>query len=580
MTPGKALAWLGGGQASPGSSSQDRSAYQVAGLVVVLGGLLAWVIATVAIAAATSLPVVAIAPFTVVFGLFAGALSRAIASSRHPSRRGLVGRGAIALFVGLVIGELAATVLFSGAIDRSLDRQAADQAAASPAVVQAGQRLDQARGDRARLDDSVRDARTHVDDALVTARCEYNPNPNCPPQKITGDPGTGPEARNANDMLAGAQRELDLTTATRDSQAPGLDAEIRQNETALASAQAAAPTDVDRGLGARWTAMHDYTTGNAGAMLLRLLTIAFFALLSLLPLLLKLWRGETHQDRHDAAQTVRDRAEQESETAIAVKRAQVRAEAENLWAEQQLAKARLAAEAQTEIDREEQRRRVIAAQGGLPTATSHRLPIAESVARELNAAPKKKAAPIAAEAPTNEVEVSETKNLPATLEQADAPARRSGPLGILPAGLHVPNSIPDLTNQVTGLVKPFVPSVVSKTIGSVSPFRSARTLIEEFDEVHFSFTRRRKVSYDEQQSGPSATTDDQQVVGESPQPSLRKITTTRLGSEPREYAEIDTSWSTGSLPAADDDLTPRISGRHHREELAPRPGPRELPPGQ
>lgn len=561
---GSALTWLGGGRTD--NAGHDRSAYQVAGLVVVLGGLLAWLIATVAIAAATSLSVFAILPFTFVFGLFAGALARAIASGRHPSRRGLIGRGAIALFIGLIIGELAATVLFSGAIDRSLDRDAAEQAAAAPAVVQAVERLDQTRADRARLDDSVREARGHVDDALVTARCEYNPNPDCPPQKITGDPGVGPEARSANDRLAAAQRDLDLTTSARDSQAPGLDAEIRSNETRVNDARAAAPTDVDRGLGARWTAMHDYTTGNAGAMLLRLLTIVFFALLSLLPLLLKLWRGETHQDRHDAAQTERDRAEQESETAIAVKRAQVRAEAENLWAEQQLAKARLAAEAQTEIDREEQRQRVIAAQGGLPRAESQRLPIAESVARELEAAKEKP--PVAA---------AKTDNLPATLESAEPPARRSGPLGIIPAGLHVPNSIPDLTNQVTGLVKPFVPSVVSKTIGNVSPFKSARTLIEEFDEVHFSFTRRRKVSYDEQETVPAPTGNDQALKPSDQQAALRKITTTRLEAEPIEYAEMDTSWSTGSLPAADDSA-PRL-GRHRSDELEPRQGPRELPSG-
>ena len=339
----------------------------------------------------------------------------------------------------------------------------------------------------------------------MTARCEYNPRPECPPQRITGDPGAGPESRDANAVLAGAQRELDLTTATRDSQSPGLDAEIRRDEAAYDTARTTAPTDVDRGLGARWTAMHDYTTGNAGALLLRLATIVFFALLGLLPLLLKLWRGETHQDRHDAAAAVRHRADQDSDTAIAVKRAQVRAEAENLWAEQQLAKARLAAEAQTVIDRQEQQQRVITA-GAVPTA---------------------------------ELEQPVTEQLSESSSRELAPARRSGPLGILPA-VRVPSSIPELTDTVTSIVKPFVPAAVSKTIGNSVPFRSARTLIEEFDEVHFSFTRRRTVSHDTQESTPQPTQDN--PIIDHDDESLRRITTTRVGSEPTERVEIETSW--------------------------------------
>ena len=117
--------------------------------------------------------------------------------------------------------------------------------------------------------------------------------------------------------------------------------------------------DVDHGLGARWMAMNDHTFASLGAMLLRLLTIAFFALLVLLPLILKLWRGQTSHDRGAAARAEIERAELEADTAIAMKRAEVRAAVETLWADQQLASAQLAVEAQTEIDREQQRRRVM-----------------------------------------------------------------------------------------------------------------------------------------------------------------------------------------------------------------------------
>ena len=118
--------------------------------------------------------------------------------------------------------------------------------------------------------------------------------------------------------------------------------------------------------------------------MLRLLTIAFFILLSLLPLILRLWRGETTHDRHANARAERERAELDAETAIAVKRAEVRAAAETLWAEQQLAQARLAVEAQTEIDRAQLRRRVTAELEG----TAH---VAEPVAEDIYL-------PIAAEA--------------------------------------------------------------------------------------------------------------------------------------------------------------------------------------
>jgi len=76
-----------------------------------------------------------------------------------------------------------------------------------------------------------------------------------------------------------------------------------------------------------------------------------------LPLILKLWRGQTSEDRSEAARAEVERAERDADTAIAVKRAEVRAAVETMWAEQELASARIAVEAQMEIDREEQRRR-------------------------------------------------------------------------------------------------------------------------------------------------------------------------------------------------------------------------------
>ncbi|MBS2079332.1 DUF4407 domain-containing protein, partial [Mycobacterium tuberculosis] len=119
--------------------------------------------------------------------------------------------------------------------------------------------------------------------------------------------------------------------------------------------------DAGRGLGARWVAMNDLAWNTAGAQALRVLTVGACGLLYVAPLSLGLWRGQTTYDRHAAARAERDRAELDAETAIAIKRAEVRRDAEIMWAEHQLTQARLAIEAQTEIDREHQRRRVLQA---------------------------------------------------------------------------------------------------------------------------------------------------------------------------------------------------------------------------
>ena len=254
-------------------------------------------------------------------------------------------------------------VLFSGTIDRRLDEQAALRADVVPAVAQASADLQRTRDARAGLDVAVAQALRLRDEALVVARCEFRPSPACPQTHITGVPGAGPENRTANEFLADTQRQLDTAAAERDRRAPALDIQIADGDRTLAQARESVAADADRGLGARWAAMNDHTLASPGAVLLRALTIAFFALLYLLPLILKLWRGETTHDRGAAARAERERAELEADTSIAVKRAEVRAAVETMWAEQQLASARMAVEAQTEIDREQQRRRVIEAIG-------------------------------------------------------------------------------------------------------------------------------------------------------------------------------------------------------------------------
>src|SRR6201993_3740597 len=109
-----ALTWLGGGH--------WREL-----VVVLINAALAWLVATLAVTESTDWPVWAILPFTLLFGMLVGVVSRAVASG--PVRGWpVVGRGAVAVLVGVVVGELAAVVMFSGSIDRRIDEQAARQA--------------------------------------------------------------------------------------------------------------------------------------------------------------------------------------------------------------------------------------------------------------------------------------------------------------------------------------------------------------------------------------------------------------------------------------------------------------------
>ena len=450
------------------------SANRIGQLLTLVTAASAWLVAILAMTEATHVSMVVIVPLTLVFGLLVGAVSWAVASGPRPEWSSVVGRGAVAVAVGAVVGELAAVVIFSGPVDRVLEARAARSADATPSVAQAATELDRTHATRSALDAAVDLAGRERDAALVVARCEFHPSPACPQTHITGVPGSGPETHTATDFLADTQRQLDIAVANRDRLAPGLDAEIVARERALEQARTSAIKDVDHGLGARWVAMNDHTLVSPGAMLLRLVTIAFFALLVLMPLILKLWRGQTSEDRGGAARAEVERAELAADTAIAVKRAEVRAAVETLWAEQQLASAKLAAEAQAEIDREQQRRRVMEALAPAPVhAQSERL--AE---------------------PMPELPVAEdaSDNLPAVVEDEPKP------------GTSVIPTIPDVTKAAARWLRPFVPPIVATAIDTTTkPLRSARQVFEETEEIHFSLRRTHKVSVQSEEHGSVAT---------------------------------------------------------------------------
>jgi Domain of unknown function (DUF4407) len=553
------LTWIGGGERRELDERHERSAHAVAGVVVLLNAALAWLVTTVVVLQATRWPVLAVVPFTLVFGVLVGAITRGITNAPVGGLRANVGRGLVAVAVGIVVGEFASLAVFSGSIDRELAVQATRTGDSTPAVVQASTNLAQLRSDRVALDKTVDTARVQRDEALVVARCEYHPTPACPQTRITGVPGSGPETRTANELLADSQRELDTAIATRDRRATELDSKIADGERALAHARKAA---ADHGLAARWLALQDLTLASAGALILRLFTIAFFVLLSLLPLILQLWRGETTHVRHAKARAERERAELEAETAIAVKRAEVRAAAETMWAEQQLVQARMAVEAQTEIDRAQLRRKVNAELEG-PTHVAE--PVAEDA--YLPIAAEAEAASFAAieMAETANADATETPNLPATVESRDVPATSPIP------------TIPDVTKAAARWIRPLVPGFVARAIDtSTHPLRTARQVFEEVEEITFSLRRTHKVTVDTEESAGQAPARGSAAVGanDGDHHGAQHVAAQPVASE-RLSAK-----RAGDLPLAQRESRRGLTGREGAREVPAADGPRQLPPGE
>ena len=549
----RALIWLGAGESREFGRDDERSSHVIAGVVVLVVAALAWLVAALALNESTTWPAVAIVTVTCVAGVLVGAVSRAIAGGPTRGSAGVIARGAVAIGLGVVVGELAAVVLLSGPIDRLLDERAVEKAESTPAVAQASADLELASATRAGLDHAVEQALQQRDDALVVARCEYNPRPDCPQILITGDPGVGPETRTANEFLADAQQELDNALAERNARAPELDTRIADDERALAETRRTAAAQTDSGLGARWIAMNDESLANPAALVLRLFTIGISVLLSMLPLILKLWRGETTHDRGVAAHVERERAELIADTSIEVKRAEVRAAVENMWAEQQLASTRLAVEAQLEIDREQQRRRVIEAREPAVRTRSER--IVEKVYL-----------PIAAEAEAASLAAAEP---PAgSRSQADAQEKTPAPVDKSTAVEPVQQTsrplisvIPEVTKTASRWIRPFVPPIVASAIDTTTrPLRGVRQVLEETEEIQFWLKRTRKVSVDYKEAeGPAESTGSEQDWVDSPTRPTGERARSGLAAATRRTA---------------------LTATERHDELVDRAGPHALPPGQ
>lgn len=420
-----------------------------------------------------------------------------------------------AIVMGVVVGELVAMLIFAGSSERRIDEQAMRSADAAPAVVAASADLAAARQARTALDDTVVDASRRRDEALVVARCEFNPSPACPQTHITRVPGAGPETRTANGFLADMQRQLDNAVAERDRLAPSLDAKTADEQQKVSEARDAAVATADRGFGARWLAMNSYTLDHPGATVLRALLTGLFIVAFLFPLLLRLSRAKTTEDRRAKARAEQERADLEADTAIAVKRAEVRAAIETMKADQELAAAQMEIEAQKEIEREQQRRRVAAAIEAPVQVASERVGAVAELESEVVD------------------EVDEPENLPA-LTEAEGEKR-----GLIP--------VPDVAKAATRWIRPFVPPIVASAIDTTTrPLRAARQVFEETEEIHISLRRSHRVSVMSEETAEP----DEQVLETPTTASVKRAQSSRI-DQPTARTKLNAGGGQRQLPSAD-----------------------------
>ncbi|MEV0249826.1 DUF4407 domain-containing protein [Nocardia sp. NPDC050712] len=572
MTVTGLFTWLGGGLrwGAPDRADiqrHERSSYAVTGAVVALFAVVAGTVTALALGAA-GFSLVALGSVALVVTLLAGALGRTLATARPgaaPDQGRQLAAIGVTVLAGVLLAELAATVLFGGTVDRLVDEKAQRGVATAPAVLATAGEFDRARADRSALDQAIVKAQAEIDRALVIARCEFNPSPQCPPTVITGVPGNGPETRTANAMLDDARAQLAAAQARVDT----ADQRVADTAKTAATARSTAFADADRGLGARWLAVHDHAFGSAGALLLWLLTLVAFVLLALLPLLLRWWRGSTSFERRNSFHTVQDEAERAADTAIAVKQAEVRAAAENLRAEQQLTAARLAAEADTAIDRERQRTRIVAAIGGLEIGVNEPLG----------------PAPRPAELPAGK-DSSVSSHLPATVSHP--PAVRATELVPHQAraesrgGLELPiiGQVP-FSDTAARFIRPLVPAFVANAFDTAThPLRTARQAFEEVEEITFTLRRTRKVTVDSQDShapAMSAAHTGYQLAPGAPQAQHIAATVVDADySQAPQYSALPQP-EPPQRPSLDSERYDKIPPRKSRSLLGRR-GPRELPP--
>ncbi|SER98142.1 DUF4407 domain-containing protein [Lentzea albida] len=368
---GNGFAWLGGASWRGITSRHDRSSYQLSGFFVLLNGFIAWGLFSLAAVGMGVAPSFAAAlPYTFAWGLFVALFDRAIsARTVDPSQgkgvttTGYVVRGLVACMLGFIIAEAGAMAFFRDDIERTMrdtiSRQVQDSAVGvlgtQDAPTARAAALDEMRGQRDKLQNDLTAAEAKAAEAGRIAVCEREPD-GCDDLvragKVTGKRGEGDKTRLRDAEKAAAEAERDKARQEWETKGKPLDPKISELEKKLAEEVGVVTTaaQASQGMPARWRAMLDFTRKDPAAAFLHLLIVVFCVLLDLVPLLLKIWRGQTGYDMNVVASRNLTRAR--------LDRAVIK---DRLTGDAEIEEVRVMAAARLEIVTKREKRRVEAA---------------------------------------------------------------------------------------------------------------------------------------------------------------------------------------------------------------------------
>ena len=241
----------------------------------------------------------------------------------------------------------------------------------------------------------------------------------------------------------------------------------------------------------------------------------------------------------------------------------------------------MAIEAQTEIDREQQRRRVEAALEPPVRATSHRA-FEPASRRHLLADRGRSGGRQSSDHPNTHWRnrystpaAPSVDNLPAQIEAPGEVEPHDEPATPL-----IP-SIPDATRAAARWIRPLVPPFVARVIDTTThPLRTARQVFEEVEEITFSLKRTHRVTFDTERSEARDHPHDAGPTGPSRDDQPSRPAYRRMSSHAHHTSLPSPANDVDGLSLAEGDSRLELIERDGPRELRSPEGPRQLPPGK
>jgi len=374
---GNVMCWIGGASWRDVGDRHERALYQMSGYFVVLVGIIAWGVASLAAVGVFEMPLTDALPYTVAWGLFVAGFDRTISAKVHDSSEnwakrssGYFVRGLFAVLIGLAIAETASLAVFADPIRRTMEDNVQRTIGDSRQIIYGEDGKPSNRSAKvAELEQRRKDLLTAVDTAQADlerkkhiAECERRPA-GCPRELIdngtvSGVAGEGEKTRIRDQEAQAAVSVLAQATTRRDAEVPGLNDQITALNAELnkAAADAEALAQKERGFDARWRAMHQYTMSSLSALSIRGVLALLLVFIDLIPLLLKLLRGETAHDHRIVTRRQRTVTALDMHSALHHNQLGALAEQRRVRHDADLKRAKIVAD--TDVRLEEQRQQI------------------------------------------------------------------------------------------------------------------------------------------------------------------------------------------------------------------------------